>query len=160
MKLRAFEAASRASKAVLPGLALARSLRPSQGKPSGKKVSLRVMLRGRSCGTFVDGSILAFDTNMDCVGSRGRVRRCLRSGVVRRYCEGQTQVEEGDERREHCESNTVESLKTNDLRYSTAVFSLEKLGVTRRRNVSLYSIEHCARGDCQAILRLVFSLIG
>ena len=97
---------------------------------------------------------------MDCVGSRGRVRRCLRSGVGRRYCEGQTHVEEGNEWREHCESNTVESLKTNYLEYSTAVFSLEKLGRTRQRNVGLYSLERCARGDCQAIFRLVFSLIG
>ena len=97
---------------------------------------------------------------MDCVGSRGRVHCCLRRGTGRRYCDGQTQIEEGDEGREHCESNTVESLKTNDLEYSTAVFGLEKLGGTRPRNVSLYSIEHCARGDCQVIFRLAFSLIG
>ena len=97
---------------------------------------------------------------MDRIGSRGRVHCCLRRGIGRLYCDGQTQIEEGDEGREHCESKTVESLKTNDLEYSTVVFSLEKLGVTRQKDVSLYSIEHCARGDCQAIFRLVFSLIG
>lgn len=97
---------------------------------------------------------------MDRIGSRGRVRRCLRRGIRRRYCDGQTQIEEGDEGREHCESNTVGSLETNDLEYSKAVFGLEKLGGTRQRNVSLYSIEHYARGDCQAIFRLAFSLIG
>lgn len=97
---------------------------------------------------------------MDRIGSRGRVHCCLRRGIGRRYCDGQTQIEEGDKGREHCESNTVESLKTNDLGYSPAVFSLEKLGVTRRRNVSLYSIKHCARGDFQAFFCLAFSLIG